>query len=667
MFNKGQIMKSLLILLILFTASLAADLNNALYRVIPVDYMHKVRRLPLSADTLSSLDMKACVGEYESGTFVVRAKNSISALNVTMTQFKNEGTGSVIPADSIQLRHIEYAFTNASHTSDIPLRLWPVKTLSLPSGENMQYWITLRSTGESDTGQFSGMAIIDGNGTVCSLSISFYVYPFKLMEFEDFACGAFVGSTRPINPATTRDMKAHNIDAVQFFWGYDTTWAEYYRSDTVRQIKNVNGHLQIEFHSMDSLLKFMKQAGMRGPVIPSIGNDSKAHMERDICMAFPQFQLDTTYDDNGKDTKIGPLNDPVFDTLLLSAVRQTKAKIESYGFEMVLLIYDEPTERLMEELADRYDLIHNAFPDLRTYGVTMNRLQWAQEVAPYAEILVANGSYQYIMNYANQQVKDYWFYSSNAGSREAGLCRGTYGLRWWKYNPGAVFFWAFNYYSTDPYIDYDGSGPESGKAVVFPPANHPDSLPIGTPAWEGLREAGDDWAYVKTLSKMLSISTGVVGNSIRTPFNQLSLKFQDNIFSTSGANDYTILDSVRTVVAGWILDLITDEPEKFWDIGIGIDKTVVSAENKASAGIEVSPNPFYGKVKIAFYGWTLAISNANVAIYSINGKLSGKLTASSQKLKAGISWNAAGNPPGVYIVKLTTGNKTYTRKLILLK
>ena len=94
---------------------------------------------------------------------------------------------------------------------------------------------------------------------------------------------------------------------------------------------------------------------------------------------------------------------------------------------------------------------------------------------------------------------------------------------------------------------------------------------------------------------------------------------------------------------------------------------MVSAVNECSVGIDVSPNPFYGKVKIAVGHWPLAVSKVNVDIYGINGKLNSRLSADSQKLKAGISWNAAGNPPGAYIVKMAMDNKIYTKKLILLK
>jgi hypothetical protein len=63
----------------------------------------------------------------------------------------------------------------------------------------------------------------------------------------------------------------------------------------------------------------------------------------------------------------------------------------------------------------------------------------------------------------------------------------------------------------------------------------------------------------------------------------------------------------------------------------------------------------------------LAVGKTDITIFNICGKQIAKLTANSQQLKAGIPWIASNNPSGIYIAKLITGNRTITKRLMLLK
>jgi hypothetical protein len=539
-----------------------------LFSVIPVSYMTSVNRIARPDHVLERLELQAALGEYETGTFVVRANQDIRAIEVELTDLVNNQTKQRISKEVISLKYLDYNYMDSAHTTEVPLFLWDYKPLAMKAGENRQYWITLKVQNSADTGTFTGEVIIKVSNRFHKLPISFTVHPLRLMRPDNFVCGAFVSSLKSINLSSAYDMKAHGIEAVQFFFGYDTTDEWIYASDTTRHIKNIDGHLKMEFYAIDSLLGHMKKAGMRGPVIPSTGNDSKDHIARDICLAFPGFHLDTTYNVDGKDKKMGPLNNPIFDTLLLSVVRQLKERIESYGFEMVLLVYDEPTERLMKELAYRHKLIHKAFPALRIYGVTMNRLAWAKQVAPFSDILVSNGSFKEISAYARKAGKAAWFYTFGGSMSNAGRSRARLGFRWMKYWPDGVWFWAYNYYEKDPYKLYDGEEPEIKKAVVFPPCKRSNFQPVGTPAWEGIREACDDWAYAHTLRKMLAKTTSPSAKQIQKAFLARLDTLEARLNKRGAITDCGLMDSTRTQIASWIQLLIKMEPHKFKQAGL---------------------------------------------------------------------------------------------------
>jgi hypothetical protein len=85
-------------------------------------------------------------------------------------------------------------------------------------------------------------------------------------------------------------------------------------------------------------------------------------------------------------------------------------------------------------------------------------------------------------------------------------------------------------------------------------------------------------------------------------------------------------------------------------------------------GVQVSPNPFTTTVKIAVSCLPSAISEAKLNIFNVNGKIVKKLTATdSRQLIAGINWNTAHLPCGLYLLKITTPGKTITKRLSLQK
>jgi hypothetical protein len=79
------------------------------------------------------------------------------------------------------------------------------------------------------------------------------------------------------------------------------------------------------------------------------------------------------------------------------------------------------------------------------------------------------------------------------------------------------------------------------------------------------------------------------------------------------------------------------------------------------------PNPLNRGAKIAISHWPLALSKIDINIFNINGKSVTKLKANSQKLKAGIFWDANDYPSGLYIIRLTSGSNTLTKRIVLIK
>jgi len=83
----------------------------------------------------------------------------------------------------------------------------------------------------------------------------------------------------------------------------------------------------------------------------------------------------------------------------------------------------------------------------------------------------------------------------------------------------------------------------------------------------------------------------------------------------------------------------------------------------------VYPNPFTTVVSVKWLG----ISEANlkvcptIQIYNLSGRLVKTLIPNLLSLIPVVSWDASQSPAGIYFVRLTAGDWSTTKKLILIK
>jgi hypothetical protein len=365
--------------------------------------------------------------------------------------------------------------------------------------------------------------------------------------------GAFCGgSDRSITFRHMQDLHERGFDALQFFWNAVTL-----------PLANDEGRLRIDWSFVDGWMADFQRAGMRGPVVWSLGNDANSHTENNLSDLF-HIPRPPSVMKEGKQTNFADIHNPELNRRLkelLLAIRDHAR--EKKWPEIVFLIYDEPTERLMEEHEDRYKFIKSFWPDLRIYGVTMNRLEWARSINHMVDILVANGDFDSIRKLADESGKPFWLYGS-ASSRDQAALRQSYAWRPWRHRAEAVWFWAYNYHWGDAYNDFDGRLADSTAAMVWP-SKTPGGPVIYSVSWEGMREAIDDMAYIQTLDRMLSKSGGAAANRIRGEFEALknSVPTGRRVRVAGGDNHDRVeqgdfkqfVRGSREKVAGWIEEL----------------------------------------------------------------------------------------------------------------
>ncbi|MBW7995488.1 MAG: hypothetical protein FVQ81_02730 [Candidatus Glassbacteria bacterium] len=402
-------------------------------------------------------------GEYEPGAFAVRSDR-----NATLAVWLVPGRGpGGIPPDWCELHVVE-----SLADSTEPNRLY---AFSLPvdvvKDQTRYFWLTVRPPAGTPAGTYRASVRVSADGFEQSVKIACTVLPFELRPAK-VASGAFMAGTN-LPESYYRDMKEHGLDAIQFFWG-----------GTGVEISNVDGEIVLDFSRTERFMRRVAAAGLKGPVTFSLGNDHSLHYERRIAEAFG-FEV-ITEEKVGNKAVIGPRVTPELDSLFVEGLRQIRDWWEEMAWpqELVILIYDEPTERLLARCKQRYDLLKSVMPGTRVYGVVMNRRTWAESMVDQCDIVVSNGDFLGCLEVTQNYDLGYWVYSFPL--RAVHVSRHDMGFLPWRVRAEGAFFWMYNYWNYDP----------DNCAVYRDPVN--PGLPVRSTPWEAIREGHDDLRYAAT-------------------------------------------------------------------------------------------------------------------------------------------------------------------------
>jgi len=457
-------MRKLLIIFLLasFTTAAKAEL-----KVWPHPYLTPMKwEEPRPAKPGKKIDLRTTPGEYEPAAFAVRSDKPVS-VTVALSGMKGSDW---LPASWCELHKIvslkQDTRPNRLFEFSGPVELEPERTRF--------FWITVRPPEDTKPGTYIGGVFIQADHEMHTLEISCEVLPFHLEE-SPIIGGSFMDETN-LPPGWYQDMKEHGMDAIQYFWAYKTR--------VIRRDDN----LVLDLSPMDEYMADLNASGMRGPVVISLGNDYHMHYERRIAEVFG-MPLDTSEVIDGKRI-VAPAVSPRLDSLFVQGLRQIRDhwKAKAYPQELVVLIYDEPTERLLERCKQRYDLLKTVMPDTRVYGVVMDRRAWAESMLDQMDIIVANGDFEACKQLADKYNKDFWIYGSISGVHGARYDKGCLP---WRVGAQGTFFWMYNYWNYNP----DG-------CAVYKHPEDPNKL-VRSALWEGIREGMDDLRYFATAENLI--------------------------------------------------------------------------------------------------------------------------------------------------------------------
>ncbi len=466
------------------------------------------------------------------------------------------------PAPAVRVRYVEAAYIRGggrgAKTAVLTgLRLRPVEPLALAKGMNRQFWIDASVPPDCPAGgSHYQIALGSKSRPPLTRTLIVKVRPFELARPKGCFIGAFCANSIVPSRATFADWKDHGVEGMLWFWS-SLPW----------KMRLEEGKLACDFSDTARLIDDRVAAGLTGPVVIALGNDRNGHYERSLCRLYNRPLAEKTAV-GGKTASVARMDDEVINAAYAEGIRQFNELLKGRKNwpEVVLLHYDEPTERLMPEATLRYKQIKQVAPNLRVYGVTMNRLAWARMLAPISDILVCNGDYAAIRELGRELGKEVWGYSSSPAAIGFGGARYNMGFRLWQYGLGSHWFWSYDFYPGSAWNEFDDSTGDANWVVAYPGPRPGEHIP--TPAWEALREAWDDLRYAATLEQLLQKRTGPLRDRIAEQFAQFRKQVPSgrDFTAADGQEDfysalpsYHKLSDMRRQLAGWIEQLLPDD------------------------------------------------------------------------------------------------------------
>lgn len=332
-------------------------------------------------------------------------------------------------------------------------------------------------------GVYRGRLTLATAGGELSIAIELTVVPVTLDTFarHDRFAGVFTAS--PSKRAELADLADHRLNSHMIF--YDA-----FKFD----MRNQAGRMVTDWTRWNWWVRQLKSAGLTGPLVIVLGNDSSGFYERHIGEVFGLAGLNR--ENHYIDVSNARLNE-----LYIEGLRQLMANARANGWpEVVLLPYDEPTERLLAQYNDRCRRIHEALPGVRIYGVAMNELAVAQQVVDSCDILAASGDLEPISRLCQASGKRLWVYGHSPAypGGDMSEVRCEYGLTFWRTGGQARWWWTYHWTDTEPLLMLGDRKPSWVSAAY-------ESLggPIPTLGYEAVREGFDDVRCMLTLERMI--------------------------------------------------------------------------------------------------------------------------------------------------------------------
>ena len=499
----------------------------------------------------STIRLTACRGEYESGSFVIHAREPLTSVRLEAGDL--EGPAGTIPASAIDLRVVKVWYRSGDHIhikkelfglapelllkddslvqvdyeneinnlkmdKDAMRDADTLQPFDVGAGMVKQCWLTVYVAVDADAGEYRGSIRVQASGNpAIEVPIELRVLPFDLdapKMIRSIYYRGTLGTNAPLctsEQKTAEQMLAELKDMVAHGVTHPTM---YQRHDG----ENPDGTYDLS--GLQRVLDLRRQAGMDGGPLFTIGVN---------LFSSPEL------------------------------IKQTQALALENGYtELYVQARDESHGEKLRDQRARMKAAHEAGAKVFVANFKKDAYQIVGDLLDIVTVstkldlnlnkATAQGFHEMghqVMSYANPQ----------GGHEIPETYRRNYGLGLWKAGYDGACTYAYQHSFGHGWDDFDGGKdwPLRDLNMAYPTVNGI----IPTIEWEGYREGYDDLRYVATLENLIEAHKrrdDAVGEAARTAHHRLlALDFEENT-----------LDQLRAAIVEEILLLqktIEDDAE----------------------------------------------------------------------------------------------------------
>lgn len=479
-------------------------------------------------------------GEFEP---IQAAAYALTDLTITAKLSDLSGPGTLVSGKDVVVTPIECTAVRSGGGSSA--KSWQVKPTWLRDNQPQQvqantsraWYITVHAPKNAKPGLYKGTFTLAAQHAVATFPVEYRVLPFTLDKADKLSRGAYISG--PVDDQYIQNMRDHSLNAA-------STWPENFFAPKLVDGKCISDTQPV----MDQYLRKLKQAGFAEMIYfgggdPSYANPAHLPKATQTEVGSPEFAK-------------------YYGQYWLDLRRQEK---ENGWPTLVCCPFDEPVKspekRKNYEIC--YDIVRQVLPDMKVWCVFMNRVGSAKTIGQKAEIWSCNGAFADVQAEKKAQAakgveKLIYTYTVCMVNQRPGTARFNSGANPWKYDADGMYFWAYLWYTNDPFDDLDGD-----VADWTPAARDVDGKIYNTVAFEGWREGLDDRLYIETCLRMakeknrtdilakLDELKGSIAAGAENEYSKQTSGLDDFFFKMDNPNQ---LDALRARVTAMILDMM---------------------------------------------------------------------------------------------------------------
>jgi hypothetical protein len=435
----------------------------------------------------------ASPGEYEPLTFALHALRDITNVAVRLGPLTAAG-GAVIPAEAIDARYVRYMHVRPNYNAfniyyRAPDVLMPWQPQSLPKGENLRLWLTVRVGLGQPAGLYAGSAAVTADGVTLDVPLTLRVLPITLLKDRTLVYGQYY--RHPLRnldrapdefsrawwqrkaEAEHADMREHGMNTVVLGLG---GWLK-------------EGRWQFMFDQLQRDLDLARGVGFDKPFVCSFP-----------CSALYRKHMDNA--DMGSHLSQVKMPPEAFFEELTWMVQTIAAEARRRQWpELLYYPVDEPsTAPDSVAFMTRVMAAIKKVPGVRTYVTADPEHEPFAPLRPFVDVWCCQpfslGRAAVLADMRARGV-EYWCYPNHISGENDHTptlgARMTYGFGFWQSGYRCLVPWIYQSMAGDPWTYLDSATSDFFNRTAD------DGTPIPVTLWEAYREGIDDHRYLFTL------------------------------------------------------------------------------------------------------------------------------------------------------------------------